>query len=132
MTDLSFQAHLHRPLPRVTVSVYPSVKCSQHSAPHRSYEEREASKSPPNSRSPWGSRVLGAPALLKNQKKRSSPLLGSGSMRGKAVIFTLWPQDLQERVGFPGCISVSPTPPPTPCPQGEVVAEERGASRVQS
>lgn len=48
------------------------------------------------------------------------------------MIFTLWPQDLQERVGFPGCISASPTPPPTPCPQGEVVAEERGASRVQS
>lgn len=111
MTDLGFQPHLHRPPPRVTVSVYP-LKCSQHSAPHRTYEEREASKSPPNSRSPWGCGVSHAPALLKNQNKRSRPPLGSGSMRVKAVTFTLWPWGLRERVGFPECISAPPTSPP--------------------
>ena len=145
MTDLGVQPHLHRPPPRVIVSVYPSVKCSQRSAPHRSYEEREASKSPPNSRTPWGCRVLGAPALLKNQNKRSSPAgsayakagwsltaprLGSGSMRGKAVTFIVAPGS---RMGFPGCISAPPNPPPTPQPPGEAAAEEQGAaSGVQS
>lgn len=55
MRSLGFKPHLHHRLLRVTASVYPSVKCGQCSAPHRSCEDRrEASKSPPNSRSLWG------------------------------------------------------------------------------
>lgn len=131
MTDLGFQPHLHRPPPRVTVSVYPPVKCGQHSAPHRSYEEREASKSPPDSRPPWGSRVLGSCSFEEPEQEKQPPARVR-EYEAEAVTFTLWPQDLQERVGLPGCISASPTPPPTPRPPGEAVAEERGASRVQS
>ena len=64
MRSLGFKPHLHhRPL-RVTGSVYPSVKCGQCSAPHRSCEDRrEASKSPPNSRSRRGC-VEGCRVLL--------------------------------------------------------------------